>query len=55
MFEYTIPLVWLLSGVSCHLIAKRRLLKKSVLREMAVALTGPFALPWVLVAKPKAV
>jgi hypothetical protein len=50
--EYIPALIWLLSGVACHLIAKRRLLKKTAIRDMTVALIGPFAIPWVLVAKP---
>jgi hypothetical protein len=52
MSAYVPALIWLLSGLACGLIAKRRLLKRSVIRDLTVALTGPFAIPWVLVAKP---
>lgn len=50
---YIPALIWLLSGVACHVIAKRRLLKKTAFRDMTVALIGPFAIPWVLVARPE--
>ena len=52
---YIPALIWVLSGVACHLIAKRRLLKRTVLKDITVAVTGPFAIPWVLVAKPEKV
>ena len=52
---YIPALIWVLSGVACHLFAKRRLLKRTALRDITVALTGPFSIPWVLVAKPEKV
>jgi len=52
---YIPALIWVLSGVACHLIAKRRLLKRTVLRDITVALTGPFSIPWALIAKPEKV
>jgi hypothetical protein len=53
MSAYIPALIWLLSAVACDLIAKRRDLKKSTFREMAVALMGPFAIPWLFMAKPE--
>lgn len=50
---YIPALIWLLSAVACHLIAKRRLLKRTAVRDMIVALTGPFAIPWFLIVKPE--
>jgi hypothetical protein len=52
MTEYIPALIWLLSGVACLLIAKRRLVKPTAIRAMLVALLGPIAIPFVLVAKP---
>ena len=49
---YIPALVWLLSGVTCLWIAKRRHIKKTALRAMLVALIGPLAIPLVLAAKP---
>lgn len=48
-------LIWLLSAVVCHLIAKRRSLKRTAIKDMIVALIGPFAIPWFLIAKPESV
>ena len=50
---YIPPLIWLLSAVACHLIAKRRHLKKTAIKDMIIALIGPFAIPWFLMAKPE--
>ena len=50
---YIPALIWLLSALACHLIAKRRFLKKTTIRDMIVALAGPFAIPWFLIAKPE--
>ena len=49
---YLPVLIWLLSAVACHVIAKRRFLKRSAFKDMTVALIGPFAIPWFLLAKP---
>lgn len=53
MSAYIPALIWLLSAVACHLIAKRRHLKKTAIKDMTVAVIGPFAIPWFLVAKPE--
>lgn len=51
MTAYIPALIWLLSGVVCLRIAKRRHVKHTALKAMLVALLGPIAIPWVLVAK----
>ena len=53
MTAYVPALIWLISAVVCVWIAKRRHVKKTALRATVVALIGPFAIPWVLVAKPE--
>ena len=54
MTAYIPALIWLLSGVVCLLIAKRRLVKTTAIRAMLVTLLGPLAIPVVLAAKPEA-
>lgn len=53
MSTYIPALIWLLSGVVCLIVAKRRHVKKTALRTMLVALLGPIAIPWVLVTTPE--
>ena len=53
MSAYIPALIWMLSAVACHLIAKRRHVKKTTRKEIAVALIGPFAIPWFLMAQPE--
>ena len=52
MTAYLPALVWALSAVACLFIAKRRHVRNTALRAMAVVLLGPFAIPLVLAAKP---
>ncbi len=52
MTEYIPVLIWLLSGLVCLLIEKRRFLKRSTVRCIMVTLLGPFAIPFFLVARP---
>ena len=52
MTAYLPALIWLLSGVVCLLIAKRRHVKPTAIKAMLVALLGPIAIPFVLAAKP---
>lgn len=52
MTEYLPVLIWLLSGLVCLLIEKRRSLKRSTLRAIMVTLLGPLAIPFVLLARP---
>jgi hypothetical protein len=52
MTAYIPALIWLLSAVVCLRIAKRRHVKTTAIRAMLVSLLGPFAIPFVLLAKP---
>lgn len=52
MSAYLPALIWLLSGVVCFAIAKRRHVKQTAVRSMLVAVLGPIAIPWVLLARP---
>ena len=51
MTTYLPAIVWALSSVLCMAIAKRRQITATPIRAMSVALTGPFAIPFVLAAK----
>jgi hypothetical protein len=53
MSAYVPALIWLLSGLVCLGIARRRLVKQTAIRSMLVAVLGPVAIPWVLVAVPE--
>jgi len=55
MTAYIPALIWLLSGVACHVIAKRRHVKPTAVRAMLVAVLGPIAIPFVLTATPDTV
>jgi uncharacterized SAM-binding protein YcdF (DUF218 family) len=52
MTAYIPALIWLISGLICLGIAKRRHVKQTAVRSMLVAVLGPIAIPWVLVAEP---
>ena len=53
MTEYLPALIWSLSAFACMFIAKRRLVKTTAVRAVLVTLLGPFAIPFVLVARPE--
>jgi hypothetical protein len=53
MTAYIPALIWLLSNLACHVIAKRRHVKISAVRAMLFALLGPVAIPFVMAAKPQ--
>ena len=53
MTTYLPALIWSLSAFACLFIAKRRLVKTTAVRAVLVTLLGPFAIPFVLVAKPE--
>ncbi len=53
MTAYIPAFIWLLSAVVCFCIAKRRYVKPTAIRAMIVALLGPIAIPWVLLAEPE--
>ncbi|WP_175444766.1 MULTISPECIES: hypothetical protein [unclassified Janthinobacterium] len=52
MTEYLPALIWSLSAFVCLFIAKRRSLKTTAVRAILVVLLGPFAIPFVLAARP---
>ncbi len=51
MSTYMPALIWVLSNITCLMIAKRRGVKNTTLRTMSAVLPGPFAIPLVLAAK----
>jgi hypothetical protein len=53
MSTYLPAVIWILSSLVCIYVAKRRHVRPTPVRAMLVALTGPFAIPWVMVAKPE--
>jgi cyanate permease len=53
MTTYIPALIWALSAVACHLIAKRRHVKKTVVIDLVVTVLGPVAIPFVMIAKPQ--
>ncbi len=53
MTTYLPALIWMASAFFCLYIAKRRNLKQTAIRSMAVAMAGPLAIPFVLAAKPR--
>ena len=52
MSEYLPALIWSLSCFVCLFMAKRRQLRTTALRAILVVFLGPFAIPFVLAAKP---
>ena len=52
MTTYLPALIWSLSAFACLFIAKRRSLKTTAVRAILVVFLGPFAIPFVLAAKP---
>ena len=53
MTTYVPALIWLFAGLVCLSIARRRHVKHTAFRAMLVALLGPIAIPWVLLAEPE--
>ena len=52
MTTYLPALIWSLSAFACLFIAKRRSLRITAIRAILVTFLGPFAIPFVLAAKP---
>jgi hypothetical protein len=46
-------LIWTLSAVTCHIIAKRRHIASTTPKAIAVTFLGPFAIPYFLAIRPK--
>jgi len=53
MTEYLPALIWSLSAFACLFIAKRRALRITATRAVLVTFLGPFAIPFVLAARPE--
>ena len=53
MGAYIPALVWVISGVICHFIAKKRNVRATVFRQIVVVFLGPFAIPLVYLFKPE--
>ncbi len=53
MDAYVPALIWCVSALACLVIAKRRNVRVTVVKQLAGALLGPLAIPWVLLAKPE--
>jgi hypothetical protein len=53
MTAYIPALIWLLSGLICLRIAKRRHVKQTAVKSMIVTVLGPIAIPWMLIASPE--
>ena len=53
MSTYLPALIWSLSAFACLFIAKRRCLKTTAVRAILVVFLGPFAIPFVLAARPE--
>ena len=52
MTTYLPALIWALSAFACMFIARRRLVRTTAVRAVLVTFFGPFAIPFVLAAKP---
>ena len=53
MSTYLPALIWSLSAFACLFIAKRRSLKTTAVRAILVVFLGPFAIPFMLAARPE--
>ena len=53
MTTYLPALIWTLSAFACHFIARRRAWKTTPVLAILVTFLGPFAIPFVLAARPK--
>ena len=52
MAAYMPVIIWVISAISCHCIAKARKVKPNFIRRLIVALLGPLAIPLVFMVKP---
>jgi len=52
MATYLMVIIWLVGSLMCLLIAKRRKVKSTVLRNMIFCFFGPLAIPFAFFAKP---
>lgn len=50
---YLPALIWTLSAVTCHIIAKRRHIAATTPKAIAVTFLGPFAIPYFIAVRQK--
>ena len=53
MGAYIPVLIWVISGIICHYIARSRNVKATVFRQIVVVSLGPLAIPLVYLFKPE--
>lgn len=53
MPAYLPAAIWALSSLACLVIAKRRGVPSTPARALAVTFLGPFAIPFVVAARPQ--
>ncbi len=54
MAAYVPAIVWLISAIICHHIAKARRVKLTTMRRLVVVLLGPLAIPLAFLLKQEA-
>jgi len=53
MAAYVPVIIWIVSAIICHYIAKARNVKSNLVRTLIVVFLGPLAIPLTFLAKPK--
>jgi len=53
MAAYVPAIIWIVSAIICHYIAKARNVKANLMRRLAVVLLGPLAIPLAFIVKPE--
>ena len=51
MGAYIPLLIWVVSGIICHFIARKRNVKETLFRQIVVVFLGPLAIPLVFLFK----
>ena len=52
MVTYVPVIIWIVSAIICHYIAKERNVKPNLVRTLIVVLLGPLAIPLTFLVKP---
>jgi hypothetical protein len=53
MAAYIPAIIWIISAISCIVIANSRNVKPTLVRSLIVLILGPLAIPLVFFAKPE--
>jgi len=53
MAAYVPVIIWIISTIICHYIAKARNVKSNLVRRLIVVFLGPLAIPLTFLAKPE--